>query len=87
MRREGVHFGRALEFKVECHGKEKRKNKTWIKQTEQESMKIGLSREDVFCRSKWIVGVNPVVTRFRCIWLAALVGITVVFYTVVFLPS
>ena len=30
------------------------------KQVEEESMKVGLRREDALCRSKWSVGVNKI---------------------------
>ena len=30
-------------------------------------MKVGLRREDVLWRSKWIVGVNLIATRLGCI--------------------
>ena len=29
-----------------------------MKQVEEESVKVGLRREDIVCRSKWSVGVN-----------------------------
>ena len=29
----------------------------------EESMKVGLNREDIFCRSKMIVGVNLIAIR------------------------
>ena len=32
---------------------------------EEECIKVGLSREDVLCGSKWIVGVNQIATRLR----------------------
>ena len=31
-----------------------RLNRTWKKQVEEESVKVGLCREDALCRSKWI---------------------------------
>ena len=31
-------------------------------------MNVGLSREDVFCRSKWIGDVNQFATKLRLIW-------------------
>ena len=30
----------------------------WKRQVEEESVKVGLRREDALCRSKWSVGVN-----------------------------
>ena len=35
---------------------------------EEESIKIGLSREDALCRSKRIVGVNQIATQLRYVW-------------------
>ena len=31
---------------------------TWKKLVEEESMKVGLSREDTLCRSKWVIDAN-----------------------------
>ena len=31
---------------------------TWTKLVEEESVMVGVSREGVLCRSKWIVGFN-----------------------------
>ena len=38
---------------------------TWKEQFEEESVKIGLRREDAFCRSKWSVGVNKIAAWLR----------------------
>ena len=54
-----------LEFEVECPGKKWRPKRTWKKQVEEESMKVGLSREDVHCRSKWIVGIHQIANELR----------------------
>ena len=35
----------------------------WKKQVEEEIMKVGLSREDVLCHSKWNVGIDMIGTR------------------------
>ena len=37
----------------------------WKKQVDEESMKVGLNRENAPCRSKWSVCVNLIVTRLR----------------------
>ena len=37
------------------------------KQVEEENMNVDLSREDTFCRSKWIVGVNTIATKSKLI--------------------
>ena len=60
LRREGGHvFIRALGFEVEGQ------SRTWKKQVEKESMKVGLRREDALCHSKWSVGVNKLAARLR----------------------
>ena len=40
---------RALSFEVEGQRKKGRLNRTWGKQVEEESMKVGLSRKDALC--------------------------------------
>ena len=42
---------RALDFEVEGQRKKGRPNMAWEKQVEDESVKIGLRREDALCRS------------------------------------
>ena len=46
-----------------CERKQGGQKGTWKKQVEEESMTVGLSREDVHGRSKWIVGVNQIYAR------------------------
>ena len=36
-------------------------------------MKVGLRREDSLCHSKYIVGVNRIVSRWRLFWPPSLV--------------
>ena len=55
-----------LEFQIE--GQWKRPKRTQKKQVVQECMKVDLSREDILCRFKWIVGDIQIATRLRCIW-------------------
>ena len=38
---------------------------TWKNQVVEESMKVGLSRDDAHCWTKWIVGVDLFATRLR----------------------
>ena len=45
---------------VEGERKKGRMKMTWRKQVEEESVKVGLRREDVLCRSKWSVGLNHI---------------------------
>ena len=40
---------RAINFEVEGQRKKWRMKRTWKKQVEEESVKVGLSREDAFC--------------------------------------
>ena len=51
-REDGVVLRRVLDFEVEGHGKKGRSNRTWKKQVDEESVKVGLRREDALCRSK-----------------------------------
>ena len=61
LRREDGHIlRRALNFEVEGQWKKWKPKRTWKKQVEEESMKVGLRREDALCRSKWSVGVNKI---------------------------
>ena len=61
LRREDGHVLRkVLDFEVEEQRKNGRSKRTLKKQTEEESVKVGLRREDAHCRSKWSVGVNKI---------------------------
>ena len=62
---DGHVMRRALEFEACGQRKKGRLRRTWRKQIGVESMKVGLSREDTLCRSKWSVGVNQIATRLR----------------------
>ena len=55
----------ALDFEVEGQWKKGRPKRTWKRQVEEESVKVGLRMEDVLCRSKWSVGINKVADRLR----------------------
>ena len=59
---DGHVLRRTLDCEAEGEGKKGWLKRTWNKQVEVESMKVGLRREDALCRSKWIVGVNPIAT-------------------------
>ena len=56
---------RALDFEVEGQRKKGRPKRTWKKQVEEESMKVGLRRKDALCRSKWSVGINRIAAGLR----------------------
>ena len=64
-REDGHALRRALDSEVEGERKKGRPKRTWKKQVEDESMKIGLRREDTLCQSKWSVGVNQIAAWLR----------------------
>ena len=39
--------------------------RAWKIQIDEESVKVGLRREDSFCRSKWSVGINQIAAGLR----------------------
>ena len=51
---------RAMEFEVKGQWKKGRPKRTCKKEVEEQSMKVGLSREDVLCSSMYILLVSPV---------------------------
>ena len=42
-----------------------RPKRTWKKQVDEKSVKIGLRREDALCQSKWCVGANQIAAGLR----------------------
>ena len=65
--REDSHvLRRALYFEVEGQRKKGSSSRTWKKQDEEESMKVGLRREHTLCHSKWNVGVNNIAAGLIC---------------------
>ena len=54
-RKDGHVLRRALDFEVEGRWKKSRPKRTWKKQVDEESVEVGLRREDALCRSKWSV--------------------------------
>ena len=62
---DGHVLTRALDFGVEVQRKKGRPNRTWKKLVEEESVKVGLRREDALCRSMWSVGVNKIAAGMR----------------------
>ena len=61
LRREDGHvLRRALDLEVEGRRKKGRPKMTWKKQVEEESVKIGLRREDALCQLKWCVGIDNI---------------------------
>ena len=66
LRREGnVVLRRSSHIEVEGQRKKRRLKRTWKKQVEGESVKIGLRREDALCRSKWSVGIDLIAAGLR----------------------
>ena len=66
LRREDGHvLRRALDLEFVGQMKKGRLKRTWKKQIEEESVKVGLIREDALCRSKWSVGVIQIAAGLR----------------------
>ena len=66
LRREDGHvLRRALDSEVKDQRKKWRPKKTWKKEAQEESVKVGLRMEDAPCRSRWSVGVNQIVGGLR----------------------
>ena len=57
---DGHVLRRALHFDIECQSKKGMLKKTWKKQVEEESVMVGLRREDELCRLMWIDGFNQI---------------------------
>ena len=70
---DGHVLRRALDFNCEGQRKKCRQERTWKKQVEEESVKVGLTKGDVLCRSKWSVGVYQIAAGLRRIWPPSLV--------------
>ena len=59
LRREDCHvLRRAFDFEAEGERKKERSTRIWKRQVEEESMKVGLRKEDALCYSEWSVGVK-----------------------------
>ena len=66
LRREDGHvLTWALDVEVEGRRKKERLKRTWDKQVEDESVKVGLRKENAHCRPKWNVGVNQIAAGLR----------------------
>ena len=65
LRREDGHvLRRALYFEAECQRK-KRRPKRNGKKVEEESMKVGLRRNDALCCSKWSASINKIAAELK----------------------
>ena len=65
LRREEGHFIRTLDFEVESQRKNGGPKRTRKNQVEEESVKVGLRREDAHCRLKLSVSVNKIAAWLR----------------------
>ena len=64
MRKEDGHvLRRALDFEVKGRRKRGRPKKTWRKQVEEESRKVGLRKVDAPNRVRWRKGVRDIATE------------------------
>ena len=64
-REDGNVLRRALQLEVEGQWKKGRLKRTWRKLVEEESVKVGLRKEDVHCRSEWSTGSNRIAIGLR----------------------
>ena len=56
-------------MEVEGQRKKGRQKRTWKRQVVEESVEVGLRREDTpLCHSKWSVGLNNIAVGLRSIW-------------------
>ena len=59
LRREDGHvLRRSFDFEAEGQRKKGGSKRTWEKQVEEDSVKVGLMMDDALCRSRLNVGVN-----------------------------
>ena len=66
LRREDGHvLRRVIDIEVEGQTKKGRPKRTWKRQVEEESVKIGLRRKDALCRSKLSVDINKICAGLR----------------------
>ena len=66
LRREDGHvLRRALDLEAEGQRKKGRPKRSWKREIDEESVKVGLRRNDALCRSKWSVGVNKIAAGLR----------------------
>ena len=66
LRREDGHvLRRALDFEVEGERKKGTLKRTWKKQVDEESVKVGLRKEETLFRSNSSVGINQIAAGLR----------------------
>ena len=56
---------RSIDFELEGQRNKGRRARKWTRKVEEESVKIGLRREDALCRSKWSVSANKIAAGLR----------------------
>ena len=64
----------AQNFEVSGKRKRGRPKKTWKKQVEEETEKVGLKKKDALRRDKWRDGVRAIVEGLGYIWPSLLKG-------------
>ena len=64
-REDGYVLRRAVYFEIEGQRKKGRPKRTWKKQVEEESVKVGLRKEDTLCQLNWSVGINQIAAGLR----------------------
>ena len=62
---DGHVLRRALDFVVKGQRKKGSPKRTWKRQVEEESVKVGLRREDALWRSMWSVSINMIAAGLR----------------------
>ena len=62
---DGHVLRRALEFEVKGRRKRGRPKRTWRKQVEEESRRVGLKKDDAQNRDGWRGGVRGIATKVR----------------------
>ena len=64
-REDGCVLTRALDFEDEGQRMKGRPKRTWKRQVEEESVKVGLRKEDALCQSRCSAGINQIAAGLR----------------------
>ena len=62
---DGCFLRGTVDFEIEGQWRKWRLTKMWMKQVEEENIKLGVSREEPLFRSEWFIGVNRIAIRWR----------------------
>ena len=73
-REDGNVLRRALDLEAQGQREKGRPKRTWKKQVEEESVKVGVRMEEALYQSKCSVGINQIAAGLRYIWTPSLVG-------------